>query len=153
MEEKGERSRLSGKERQREAQRIRRWLADAKRKLEVEQQKISANRHPQAALTSQQPEQPEQAVYDESSKTPKRKRRAHLVYNPKKESREEYEKRFLETWAQRKIEDAQLRQEKRQAETDEQREKRLEYIRAAQKRSRQRKRNMELNLPPQESGK
>jgi hypothetical protein len=55
--------------------------------------------------------------------SPERKPRPRLVYSPKKETFEEYKKRFDETWAQRKIEDAQRRQE----EPDEQKEKRRKY--------------------------
>jgi hypothetical protein len=66
-----------------------------------------------------------------------RKRQTRLVYNPKKETLEEYKIRYDHTWAQKEIEAAQRRQEERQAETDEQREQRRKRWRDYQRSSRQ----------------
>jgi hypothetical protein len=81
-------------------------------------------------------QQPEQSPQDGGSKSPERKRRTRLIYNPKKETFEEYKKRFDETWAQRKIEDAQRRQDN----PDEQKEKRRKYHREYTRRWRQARR-------------
>jgi hypothetical protein len=69
--------------------------------------------------------------------SPERKRQTRLVYNPKKETFEEYKKRFDQTWTQRKIE----------YNSDEQREKRRKYYREYRRRRRKAsKEQREANL-------
>ena len=48
------------------------------------------------------PPDPEQSPQSETSKSPEGKRRTRIVYNPRKETKEEYMKRFLQAWEQRR---------------------------------------------------
>jgi hypothetical protein len=81
------------------------------------------------------------------SKPTERQRQTRVVFNPHKETFEEYKKRYDLAWKKREIEQAKRRQE----ESDEQREKRRKYNTEYKRRWRQaRKQQGEEGLTQQE---
>jgi hypothetical protein len=79
------------------------------------------------------PPEPEQTLPGGDSSLPERQPRPRIVFNPRKETFEEYKKRYDLAYEQREIEQAKRRKE----ESDEQREERRKRNREYKRRWRQ----------------
>jgi hypothetical protein len=95
------------------------------------------------------PPSPEQTPQDGGSKSPERQPRPRIVFNPRKETFEEYKKRYDLAWEQREIEQAKRRKEESDEQREERRKRNREYIRRWRQ-ARKQQREAGLNLREQE---